>query len=947
MEIHKAGFIERVTTDVTKRGFRVSSPVAPQPATGWHSDLNILIGDEWVVLFVVTDIAQLENVEWLRNRRRYTPGPPAPFALISLVSSSSKSKVGDAPVFDFSDYEEGMGNLDFWLGQLNARQSSEGTGGIPDAGGIRRSVPIEEMLHRFTFSAEAKQVMEFAPAMASLYQGGGAVLLGEVLMFAVAECGMINPESVPGFFWRILEQSDENGYVITLEQYFPQWDRAVSDRTVRMVSANTMDILAGAALIARRTSGETSISAWHLIAALYVVRPSAPGAETAANFAHSLGMPDVRKPVLDYVRSMIATDNPTEWEVVLARVWTVEELAADRTLGISAASLSDRVATRDQLGFEPYVNAVAAFVTNPETQAPLTLAVEGEWGSGKSSFMRQVEACIHEEAGGTKPAKPNWFRRLLAVVNPWHDPGPMTVWFNPWRHDREEALWAAFALEFLRNISRQLPFARRWRGHLKLLHTRFSWHDGGWDVLRFVALIAFAVALLVSLLTRVLQSPDLTALLKATGMAGVVALFASLVKEVKSFVGNPFRVELKQFVRSPDYQGRISFIEQFHRDFGKMVEAYAGGRKVYVFIDDLDRCQVPRAADLMQALNLMIAEEQPLVFIIGMDREKIAASLAVKFKEVIPYMGGTGPLAEAPWAHAETAAGLEFGSEFLEKFVQVSIRVPQPRERDITRLLEGLSPGGAGAPPKPTAGGAAAGAVSGPAKRDAVFVTPLTQAGKDLAVGNNTGDVRNEEASRAPADVDTRRAMRRSVSVDSPRLHDIVRLVAPALDYNPRRVKQFINACRLQAYIAIETGLIAEEGTGAPSDLTFEKLGKFVAITLRWPLLAAHLEDEPDLLERLEATAVGTSISAVPIMVFWASKPRLMELLRAGLLDREGLAWPDAYGTYAFKGVDIAQLLRVTTGSPVGAVRAQGAEPVAARQDARALVPATTPSAST
>jgi hypothetical protein len=72
-----------------------------------------------------------------------------------------------------------------------------------------------------------------------------------------------------------------------------------------------------------------------------------------------------------------------------------------------------------------------------------------------------------------------------------------------------------------------------------------------------------------------------------------------------------------------------------------------------------------------------------------------------------------------------------------------------------------------------------------------------------------------------------------------------------------------------------------------------------------------------------------------------------MDLLRAGLLDREGLAWPDADGTYAFKGVDIAQLLRVTTGSPVGAVRAQGAEPVAARQDARALVPATTPSAST
>jgi hypothetical protein len=806
-----------------------------------------------------------------------------------------------------------------------------GAGGdLPDSKAVRAVVPIGDALQRFTFSPEAGKVIEFASAMGVFYRGGLSVLLGEVLVFAVAESGTFSPERAPGYFSRQLQTAGGEQYVQALERCFPQWNRTQprpADVTVRRVSANTMDILAGAELIARRASGESSIGARHLIAALYVVRPSAPRAETAAEFAQGLGVPDVRQPVLDYVRAVIPTDDRREWDAILAKTWTVEELTADRTFGVRTASLSDRVATRDQLGFGPYVNAVAAFVTNPETQAPLTLAVEGEWGSGKSSFMRQVEACIRGETGGTTPAKPGWLRRLLAAVNPGHDPGPLTVWFNPWRHDREEALWAAFALEFLRNISRQLPFARRWRGHLRLLHTRFSWRDGWWDVARMVALVALAATALAVLLTVVLDpkfvklfTGELQSdtgnglvgmLLKIGGTAGVVALAVSLVKEVKSFVGNPFRVELKQFVRSPDYQGRISFIEQFHRDFGKMVEAYAGGRKVYVFIDDLDRCQVPRAADLMQALNLMIAEEQPLVFIIGMDREKIAASLAVKFKEVIPYMGGTGSLAEAPWAHAETAAGLEYGSEFLEKFVQVSIRVPQPRESDITRLLEGMSAGGADAS-RAVATTEAAAAVPGvPPAHGAAAPASAPSPGV-----TRTGEA-DAEVSRAPADVDARRTMRRSVSVDSPRLHDIVRLVAPALDYNPRRVKQFINACRLQAYIAIETGLIAEEGTGAPSGLTFEKLGKFVAITLRWPLLAAHLEDEPDLLERLEATAIGTSTSAVPIMVFWASRQRLIELLRAGLLDQQGQAMPHMAATYSFKGIDITRLLRVTTGSPV------------------------------
>jgi hypothetical protein len=38
-----------------------------------------------------------------------------------------------------------------------------------------------------------------------------------------------------------------------------------------------------------------------------------------------------------------------------------------------------------------------------------------------------------------------------------------------------------------------------------------------------------------------------------------------------------------------------------------MARACAGNRWVFVFIDDLGRCEVPRAADLIQALNLMIS----------------------------------------------------------------------------------------------------------------------------------------------------------------------------------------------------------------------------------------------------------------------------------------------------------------------------------------------------
>ena len=42
------------------------------------------------------------------------------------------------------------------------------------------------------------------------------------------------------------------------------------------------------------------------------------------------------------------------------------------------ASLPDEASRRDNLGFGPYVRALARFLTSKHTQPPLTVSVEGE-----------------------------------------------------------------------------------------------------------------------------------------------------------------------------------------------------------------------------------------------------------------------------------------------------------------------------------------------------------------------------------------------------------------------------------------------------------------------------------------------------------------------------------------------------------------------------------------
>jgi KAP family P-loop domain len=58
---------------------------------------------------------------------------------------------------------------------------------------------------------------------------------------------------------------------------------------------------------------------------------------------------------------------------------------------IFLGSTGDSPASLDTLGFKAYVESVARFLESRSTRPPLTTSIEGEWGTGKSSFMKQLQ----------------------------------------------------------------------------------------------------------------------------------------------------------------------------------------------------------------------------------------------------------------------------------------------------------------------------------------------------------------------------------------------------------------------------------------------------------------------------------------------------------------------------------------------------------------------------
>ncbi len=587
---------------------------------------------------------------------------------------------------------------------------------------------------------------------------------------------------------------------------------------------------------------------------------------------------------------------------------------------IRRAGVQDQPTDEDRLGFDPYVKAVADFLSDPGTQPPLTLSIEGDWGSGKSSFMSQVAKRLRawqgphlkermrtalkgkasgksERSDEEKRERPGLLKRLFRALT---SPRPLILSFNIWRHDKEEAVWAAFALGIMRQLRQQCGWPRRFLGWLRLSWWRLQWIHSFFILLRILGW-GVIIVLVVNVASDLKSLKGKSAAQEAPGIIGasqdasdsvgvfdflgdldssaprlaLLVLVVTVLLNAKQLLGNPLDLEMGKYLRSTGWEDRIAFIERFHEDFDRMVRAYAGDRRVYIFVDDLDRCDVPKAAELMQAINLLIAENPKIFFILGMDRQKVAAGLAVKYERLFPYLfEGLATLDK----DSVKADGLEHGYEFIEKFVQISFQLPKPSSRDIENLLIAMGAVQSQASP-PTLPQVVH--EPPPASFESTKPEPAlpSQPRPDSKVAKEPP---NEPESTSP--VITPKQLSLEIDYDSDTVIETVLMVSPVLDYNPRRVKKFVNSFRLRAFIAYQTGLLA----GRESQFgrfTFFQLGKLVALNLRWPLLLADLEGHRQLLKKLEAIACGRSaeVSAqTPVEKRWAAREKLMELLRFG-----------------------------------------------------------------
>ncbi|MFZ2644394.1 MAG: P-loop NTPase fold protein [Verrucomicrobiia bacterium] len=278
----------------------------------------------------------------------------------------------------------------------------------------------------------------------------------------------------------------------------------------------------------------------------------------------------------------------------------------------------------DYLGLESRLSAVFDIVRHKQTRCPITVAIYGDWGTGKTSAMRWLETQLRQ------------WNTIPEAKRDGH-PRVHPVWFDPWRYQTREEVWRGIIAEVILSL--------------------FS--VGNLDRENFPTRIREAARMFGSFLGRGFLHA-LANIEVSVGKKDVVEAKVS---------GEMFRDVFDEYEKAA--QPAKAYLNQFEATLRQWVEKFLPKNKegvterLALFIDDLDRCLPAVTLEVLEALKLYLNIE-PLVFVVGLDRAVVNAVVAKHY----------------------TDAGVDPGKskKYLDKLFQIEIRIP-PSEKQMEGYL--------------------------------------------------------------------------------------------------------------------------------------------------------------------------------------------------------------------------------------------------------------------
>ncbi len=541
-----------------------------------------------------------------------------------------------------------------------------------------------------------------------------------------------------------------------------------------------------------------------------------------------------------------------------------EKELTEPTAGPAPYIASDRWTIEDELGYKLYATAISEFLKSEKTKPPLTISIQAPWGGGKSSLMKMIKGELDSDHPDFDKQKKRiskgsvlglTIKDVLKTIQsnekssfPDEPKIPtevkqkefLTVWFNPWKYENTDQVWAGLADSIIKQLTARLSPIERERFWFQLNLNRIdgdkvrtkimdkvinTWYGKIRDWIKGYGILA-ALTLLFSILNTYI----LAGIPVFIGGFQIIKQFLNSKSEIEN---EPAKISISEYIKVPNYSEKLGFIHHAEEDIKTVYDTFNQGEEdktIVIFIDDLDRCSPTKIAAVFEGINLFLAGGFiPCFFIIGMDAEMVAAALNEAHSGVIEQL-------------PSYASGMSVGSRYMDKFVQLPFVIPPPTKDAVNNYTESL--------------------LLTDEKIKKVVEEKLEgcnlpeEDGEiDKVVddiienGGNSSDHKNYARYRIKKDMDILKSKRilekqiDSYSDDDPNIRKQIVKASKEFSNNPRELKRFINAYRYNFFI--RSAINSQKKSGSdPSKYkpTLDQLREWMILSMRWPGLPRWLQ---------------------------------------------------------------------------------------------------------
>lgn len=330
-----------------------------------------------------------------------------------------------------------------------------------------------------------------------------------------------------------------------------------------------------------------------------------------------------------------------------------------------------------------YAEKLAGFIES--VNPPFTIGIYGEWGDGKTSFVRLLEHFVTNTPDKDK----------IKFIS-----------FSAWPHTTSDALWRALIIKIARDLygvpddekkddttvtdagaGGLLPLIRNFLQSDAItlstarreLDSREQFND---LVSRLDSTVYGSISRNQEHQLQVNHEVAVAALVKTAVAA--LGTISPLVAGIRALFGIEPKVALSELMHKEKNVATreiIKSVQEFKQVFRTLFDTQAKGKRVFVFVDDLDRCLPDVALDILEAIKIFL-DDFGCIFIVAADKNLIGQGLRLRYRELL--RGNDDAQIQDFFAQK--------GQEYFEKIIQFGVGVPPRTAQQTHRFISAQFP---------------------------------------------------------------------------------------------------------------------------------------------------------------------------------------------------------------------------------------------------------------